>query len=45
MADFAKMMEMVVVNTYFKKEEEHRMTYKSRGKCTQVDCLVQMMEL
>ena len=22
---------------YFKKKDEHRLTYKSRGKCTQVD--------
>eukprot|EP00064_Thunnus_orientalis_P010544 superscaffoldBa00001440_g10570 len=35
--DFMKRMEMAVVNTYFKKREEHRMTYKSGGRCTQVD--------
>ncbi|KAI5619435.1 hypothetical protein C0J50_20832 [Silurus asotus] len=35
--DFAKRMEMAVVNTYFKKKEDHRVTYKSRGRCTQVD--------
>ncbi|KAI5610092.1 hypothetical protein C0J50_5445 [Silurus asotus] len=36
--DFAKMrMKMAVVNTYFKKKEDHRVTYKSRGRCTQVD--------
>ncbi|KAI5621580.1 hypothetical protein C0J50_18849 [Silurus asotus] len=35
--DFAKRMEMAVVNTYFKKKEDHRVTYKSGGKCTQVD--------
>ncbi|KAF7692744.1 hypothetical protein HF521_010354, partial [Silurus meridionalis] len=34
--DFAKRMEMAVVNTYFKKDE-HRVTYKSGGRCTQVD--------
>ncbi|KAF7699676.1 hypothetical protein HF521_002634 [Silurus meridionalis] len=33
--DFAKRME--VVNTYFKKKEDHRVTYKSGGRCTQVD--------
>ncbi|KAF7699976.1 hypothetical protein HF521_002934 [Silurus meridionalis] len=33
--DFAKRMEMAVVNT--KKKEDHRVTYKSGGKCTQVD--------
>ncbi|KAI5085613.1 hypothetical protein C0J45_23671 [Silurus meridionalis] len=35
--DFAKRMEMAVVNTYFKKKEDHRVTYKSGGRCTQVD--------
>ncbi|KAI5107981.1 hypothetical protein C0J45_1575 [Silurus meridionalis] len=28
---------MAVVNTYFKKKEHHRVTYKSGGRCTQVD--------
>ena len=32
--DFAKRMEMAVVNTYFKKREEHRVTYKSGQKHT-----------
>ncbi|KAI5099189.1 hypothetical protein C0J45_11328 [Silurus meridionalis] len=35
--DFAKRMEMAVVNTYFKKKEDHRVTYKSGGRFTQVD--------
>ncbi|KAI5619805.1 hypothetical protein C0J50_20571 [Silurus asotus] len=35
--DFAKSMEIAVVNTYFKKKEDHRVTYKSGGRCTQVD--------
>ncbi|KAI5094875.1 hypothetical protein C0J45_14950 [Silurus meridionalis] len=35
--DFAKRMEMAVVNTYFKKKEDHRVMYKSGGRCTQVD--------
>ncbi|MGL4897557.1 MAG: hypothetical protein ACRC31_03910, partial [Cetobacterium sp.] len=35
--DFAKRMEMAVVNTYFQKREEHRITYKSGGRRTQVD--------
>ncbi|KAK3559902.1 hypothetical protein QTP86_026425, partial [Hemibagrus guttatus] len=30
--DFAKRMDMAVVNTYFQKREEHRVTYKSRTK-------------
>ncbi|KAI5628769.1 hypothetical protein C0J50_2637 [Silurus asotus] len=34
--DFAKRMKMAVVNTYFKKED-HRVTYKSGGRCTKVD--------
>ncbi|KAK3526236.1 hypothetical protein QTP70_018714 [Hemibagrus guttatus] len=35
--DFAKRMDMAVVNTYFQKKEEHRVTYKSGGRRTQVD--------
>ncbi|KAK3554907.1 hypothetical protein QTP86_000945 [Hemibagrus guttatus] len=35
--DFAKRMDMGVVNTYFQKREEHRVTYKSGGKRRQVD--------
>ncbi|KAK3522736.1 hypothetical protein QTP86_030783 [Hemibagrus guttatus] len=35
--DFAKRMDMGVVNTYFQKREEHRVTYKSGGRRTQVD--------
>ncbi|XP_051790361.1 craniofacial development protein 2-like [Erpetoichthys calabaricus] len=38
--DFAKRMDMAVVNTYFKKREEHRITYKSGGRCTQVDYIL-----
>ncbi|KAI5625340.1 hypothetical protein C0J50_15199 [Silurus asotus] len=34
---FVKRMEMAVVNTYFKKKEDHRVMYKSGGRCTQVD--------
>ncbi|KAK3531873.1 hypothetical protein QTP70_033954, partial [Hemibagrus guttatus] len=30
--DFAKRMDMAVVNTYFQKREEHRVTYKSGAK-------------
>ncbi|KAK3528585.1 hypothetical protein QTP70_003750 [Hemibagrus guttatus] len=36
--DFAKRMDMVVVNTYFQKREEHRVTYKSGGRRTQMVC-------
>ena len=35
--DFAKRMDLAIVNTYFKKKDEHRMTYKNGGKSTQVD--------
>ncbi|KAK3512376.1 hypothetical protein QTP70_007443 [Hemibagrus guttatus] len=38
--DFAKRMEMGVVNTYFQKREEHRVTYKSGGRRTQVDYIL-----
>ncbi|KAK3548736.1 hypothetical protein QTP70_018458, partial [Hemibagrus guttatus] len=38
--DFAKRMDMVVVNTYFQKREEHRVTYKSGGKRTQVEYIL-----
>ncbi|MCJ8739195.1 hypothetical protein PDJAM_G00044620 [Pangasius djambal] len=34
--DFAKRMDMAVVNTYFQKREEHRVTYKSGGRSTQL---------
>ncbi|KAK3516881.1 hypothetical protein QTP70_028197, partial [Hemibagrus guttatus] len=34
--DFAKRMDMGVVNTYFQKREEHRVTYKSGGRRTVV---------
>ena len=35
--NFAKRMDLAVVNTYFKKKDEHRVTYKSGRKSTQVD--------
>ena len=35
--DFAKRMDLAIVNTYFKKKDKHRVTYKSGGKSTQVD--------
>ncbi|KAK3521647.1 hypothetical protein QTP70_014701, partial [Hemibagrus guttatus] len=38
--DFAKRMYMGVVNTYFQKREEHRVTYKSGGRRTQVDYIL-----
>ncbi|KAK3537003.1 hypothetical protein QTP86_032259 [Hemibagrus guttatus] len=38
--DFAKRMDMGVVNTYFQKREEHRVTYKSGGRRTWVDYIL-----
>ncbi|KAK3557429.1 hypothetical protein QTP70_026629, partial [Hemibagrus guttatus] len=38
--DFAKRMDMAVVNTYFQKREEYRVTYKSGGRRTQVDYIL-----
>ncbi|KAK3513846.1 hypothetical protein QTP70_028832 [Hemibagrus guttatus] len=38
--DFAKRMDMAVDNTYFQKREEHRVTYKSGGRRTQVDYIL-----
>ncbi|MCJ8744976.1 hypothetical protein PDJAM_G00124910 [Pangasius djambal] len=38
--DFAKRMDMAVVNIYFQKREEHRVTYKSGGRSTQVDYIL-----
>ena len=35
--NFGKRMDLAIVNTYFKKKDEHRVTYKSGGKSTQVD--------
>ena len=40
LVDFATRMEMAVVNTYFKNREEHRVTYKSGGRSTQVDYII-----
>ena len=35
--DFGKRTDLAIVNTYFKKKDEHRVTYKSGGKSNQVD--------
>ena len=35
--DFAKRMDLAVVNSYFKKKDEHRVAYNSGGKITRVD--------
>ena len=34
--DFAKRMDMALVNTFFQKRQEHRLIYKSGGWSTQV---------
>ena len=38
-ADFGKRMDLTIVKTYFKKNE-HRVTYKSGRKSTQVDYMM-----
>ena len=35
--DFGKRMQMAMFNTYFRKKEEQRVTYKSGERCAQVD--------
>ena len=35
--DFPKRMDLAIINAYFKKKNEHRVTYKSGGKSTQAD--------
>ena len=35
--NFGKGMDLAIVNTYFKKKDEHRVTYKSGKESTQVD--------
>ena len=37
-------MNLAIVNTYFKKKDEHKVTYKNGGKRAQV-CDVQKKEL
>ncbi|KAG7495848.1 hypothetical protein JOB18_006428 [Solea senegalensis] len=38
--DFEKRMEMAVVNAFFQKRHECRVTYKSGGRSTQVDYIL-----
>ena len=35
--NFAKKMDLEIVNTYFQKKDKRRVTYKIGGKSTQVD--------
>ena len=37
---FAKRMEMDVVNIYFQKRGEHRLTYKTGGRSTRIDYIL-----
>ncbi|XP_065662574.1 uncharacterized protein LOC136085214 [Hydra vulgaris] len=37
---FAKRIKIAIVNTYLKKKEENRVTYKSGGRSTQVDYIL-----
>ena len=39
--DFAKRMNLAIVNTYFKKEDEHKVIYKSGEKYQSRLCDVQ----
>ena len=38
--DFAKRMDLAIVNTYFKKKDKRRVLYKSCGTSTQVDYVI-----
>lgn len=40
MADFAQRMGRAVVNTFFQKRKEHKVTYKRGGRSTQVDYIL-----
>ena len=35
--DFAMSFDMAIVNTFFKKKQEHLVTYRSGGRCSQID--------
>ena len=37
---FASQMNMAIMNTYFKKDERHKQTYKSGGSMFQVDYIM-----
>ena len=37
---FASQMNMAIMNTYFKKDERHKQTYKSGGSMSQVDYIM-----
>ena len=38
--DFAKKMDLAIVNSYFKKKHEHRVTYKSGKKSNREDYMM-----
>ncbi|KAL5153826.1 LINE-1 retrotransposable element ORF2 protein [Glycine soja] len=35
--EFSEALDLSIANTWFKKREEHLITYKSRGTCSQID--------
>ena len=40
LVNFAKRMDLAIVNIYFKKKHKYMVMYKSGGKSTQVDCVM-----
>ena len=40
MVDFAKSLDLAILNTYYMKKEDHKITYKSEGRNTQVDYIM-----
>ena len=38
--EFAQKMEMAIVNTFFEKRKEHKITYKSGGRESQIDYML-----
>ena len=42
--DFGKRIDLAIANTYFKKKDEHRVTYKSGGKSTLIDYVMCRMK-
>ena len=40
LVDFANRMEMATVKAFFQKRQEHRVTFKSGGRNTQVDYIL-----
>ena len=38
--EFAQRMEMAIVNTFFKKRKEHKITYKNGSRESQIDYML-----